>query len=197
MQMAMASDQALCLEGFVQYAAARDGHAPALFRDLGSLLAHLAAHRVDLVMVDLALEDAHPIAVLRGIVEAAAPTPVAVLDLRFSRRRRAEVVAAGCAGYLVKTMTRQMVFAGLDLVLAGVPYHVAEIGQPAARNEPSLTERQFEVLRLLVEGMPNKEIARRLDVTIPTVKLHVNRILRRLGVRNRTEAAVAGLALLG
>ena len=197
MQMAMASDQTLCLEGFVAYATARSGRAPATFADLAGLTRHLATHRPDLVVVDLALEEAQPVAGLRRIVEAAAPAPAVALDVRFNRRRRAEVIAAGFAGYLAKTMTPPMVFAGLDLVRAGLPYHVAEGREPEDREESPLTDRQVEVLRLLVEGKSNKEIARTLEITTPTVKLHVNQILRRLGARNRTEAAMAGLTLLG
>ena len=197
MQMAMASDQTLCLEGFVAYATARSGRAPVTFPDLAALKRHLTAHRPDLVVIDLALEEAQPIAGLRQIVEAAAPGPVVALDLRFNRRRRAEVIAAGFAGYLAKTMTPPMVFAGLDLVLAGLPYHVADGREPEGPEEFRLTDRQLDVLRLLVKGKSNKEIARRLEITTPTVKLHVNQILRRLGVRNRTEAAMAGLSLLG
>ncbi|WGM40958.1 response regulator transcription factor [Caulobacter sp. NIBR1757] len=196
MQMAIASDQALCLEGFAGYGATRGDPAPAIFADLKALLDALATRSFSLVVIDLALEEAQPIACLRAVADAAAPTPVVALDTRFNARRRTEVIGAGLAGYLVKTMNRQMVFAGFDLVLAGVPYHVSDVGRPSGPTESPLTDRQVEVLRQLVEGKSNKEIARLLEITTPTVKLHVNQILKRLGARNRTEAAMAGLNLL-
>ena len=142
MQMAIASDQALCLESFAGYGAARGDAAPAIFPDLKSLLVALATRRFGLVVVDLALEEAQPIASLRQVTDAAAQAPVVALDTRFNPRRRSEVIAAGLAGYVVKTMNRQMVFAGFDLVLAGVPYHVSDIGRPTGQTESPLTDRQ-------------------------------------------------------
>ena len=55
----------------------------------------------------------------------------------------------------------------------------------------TLTERQEDVARLLMKGVSNKEIARALGIELVTVKQHVGKIFRKLGVRNRTQAAVA------
>jgi DNA-binding NarL/FixJ family response regulator len=61
----------------------------------------------------------------------------------------------------------------------------------SARIRSLLTERQIDVLRLLAEGKPNKEIARQLNLAEGTVRVHVNAVLKALSARNRTEAALA------
>jgi DNA-binding NarL/FixJ family response regulator len=75
---------------------------------------------------------------------------------------------------------------------------IAEAGPPAVRAEPliePLTARELEVLRLLSEGLPNKTIAQRLNISEHTVKFHVNAILGKLGVESRTEAVVRAMRL--
>ena len=75
-----------------------------------------------------------------------------------------------------------------------------EIGRMPGRPMEELTPRELEVLRLLAEGLPNKTIAHRLDISEHTVKFHVNSILSKLGAHSRTEAVInatrLGLILL-
>lgn len=198
MAMAIVSDQVLCLTGFAAFAAARDpSGCPAIFPDLAALRRALKDHRFSLIMIDLSLESVHAPAQLKSLVESAAPARLVGLDIRLNRRQRSEVIAAGFDGYLLKTMSGEMVAAALDLVRAGAQYFVDEDDVGGSTKDVSpLTERQTEVLRLVVAGKPNKEIGELLDISTPTVKLHLNRILKRLGARNRTEAAMIGLELL-
>ena len=76
----------------------------------------------------------------------------------------------------------------------------AVTGQNRAQPAEDLTPRELDVLRLVAEGLPNKEIAHRLDISEHTVKFHVNALLRKLGAHSRTEAVTAatrsGLILL-
>lgn len=109
----------------------------------------------------------------------------------------------GAAGYIPKSAGIEVMLSALRLVLVGgiyvppdllrkaAPPGITEVVDAAAELSPdSLTSRQQEVLRLLGEGKSNKEIARQLDLSENTVKIHVTAVLKALGVNNRTKAAV-------
>jgi len=106
---------------------------------------------------------------------------------------------AGARGYIPKSATVQGAKNALRLVLGGEPYvpltllsgNADESREKGAGNmsgDTVLTPRQLEVLQLLSRGLPNKLIARRLNLSEGTIKLHVSAILRSLGIRNRTQA---------
>lgn len=102
----------------------------------------------------------------------------------------AEAVAAGARGYLRRDAEGPRLRAALQAVAQGL--QVMDVwGATDPRVEDAaedLTPREMDVLRLLVEGLPNKEIGRRLRISEHTVKFHVNTILAKLGARTRTEA---------
>lgn len=108
-----------------------------------------------------------------------------------------QVLALGVAGFLPKADNANALMQALRLVLAGGTYLPAYAlgdfrpGQaPPKADASGLTPRQRQVLLLLMQGEPNKLIARALGLTEGTVKIHVAAILRTLQVRNRTEAVV-------
>jgi DNA-binding NarL/FixJ family response regulator len=74
--------------------------------------------------------------------------------------------------------------------------HVASTAAPPSSDDLTLSPRQREVLALIVQGLPNKEIARRLNVAVGTVKIHVAVLFHKMNVTSRTAAAVAGARLL-
>lgn len=123
----------------------------------------------------VALRDvARPLAALREEIAAVGGRRGAAL-----RRRLEEVEAAfATAASLVQA--------------AGAPPADPARPPPPEPEPEDLTPRQREILRLLREGLPNRDIAQRLGIGEGTVKLHVSAVLRRLGARNRTEAALAG-----
>jgi len=104
------------------------------------------------------------------------------------------VLAAGAVGFLPKAETAAVTQQVLRLVLDGgcyVPAQALAGIQQAARASPAtLTPRQHDVLRCLMQGQPNKQIARELGIGEGTVKLHIAAVLRALHARNRTEAVV-------
>lgn len=119
---------------------------------------------------------------------------------------------AGAQGFIAKTATRDVLLGALRLVLAGGIYIPPEIlttiaappAQPPkstggeSRLQPAdlgLTDRQMDVLALMMQGKSNKLICRQLDLAEPTVKNHVSAILKALSVSNRTEAVLAVAAL--
>jgi DNA-binding NarL/FixJ family response regulator len=103
------------------------------------------------------------------------------------------VLAAGAVGFLPKAESTAVMQQALRLVLDGGCYVPAQAlaALPSARAEPAtLTPRQHEVLCCLMQGQPNKQIARVLGIGEGTVKLHIAAVLRALHARNRTEAVV-------
>lgn len=108
-----------------------------------------------------------------------------------------QVLALGAAGFLPKSDPPEQLQQALRLMLSGATYvparSLADLRDGVLPPRPdleALTARQAEVLRLLMRGQPNKLIARELDLTEGTVKIHIAAILRVLHARNRTEAVV-------
>ena len=133
--------------------------------------------------------------------------PLVVLTASESSQDMQKVMAAGALGYILKSYPAPLMLEALRSVLGGgmfLPETPALTGDESTRSageQISLTTRQREVLALLAEGKPNKLIARALDLTEGTVKIHVAAIFRALEVSNRTEAVIAarrlGLAMPG
>ena len=158
--------------------------------------------RPDLVLMDLVLSGLSGAAAVRAVT-ALKPAPrVLVLTSFGDAGRAADALAAGATGYLLKTVPPD------DLVMAiqqaargrGV-WDQAPGASGGAPPGGALTPREHEVLRLLGRGLDNREIARRLGVSIKTVKTHTGRIYEKLMVADRTEAVVAasdlGLIVVG
>ena len=141
-----------------------------------------------------------------------ADIPVVVLSANDERGNVLGAIDAGAMGFISKRSPTQVLVNALRLVLAGgvyVPTQALDggiskslpVGDSFARASESpvvrtpadlgLTERQADVLALLVQGKPNKTICRELDLAEGTVKTHITAILRALGVTNRTQALFA------
>jgi DNA-binding NarL/FixJ family response regulator len=157
----------------------------------------------DLVLLDLALPDADGFEVLRELRERHPSFPVVVL----SASEQADVVMraldAGAMGFIPKTSSNEVLLGALRLVLSGGVYLPAEVLRHArlpalaaaaavtSYRDVGLTERQAQVLALMVQGKPNKIICRELALAEGTVKIHVTAILKVLEVANRTQAVIA------
>src|SRR5262249_32047271 len=104
-------------------------------------------------------------------------------------------VQAGAAGYLQKGARRDEIVAAIRSVAAGENCFPPAIAEKLATRQqhPSSSKRELEVLRLIVDGHANKEIARILNLAQVTVKLHVGHILEKLGVLDRTQAATTAI----
>ena len=153
---------------------------------------------LDLVFLDLKMPGVEGVAVITDFGRHCPQTPLVVISSSESPSDVREACAAGALGYIPKSATPQTVLSAMKLVLSGevyVPPFMLE-AQPAA-SPTRLTGRQREVLELLCEGASNKEIARRLDLSEKTIKVHVSAILRELGVVNRTQAVQAARTMLG
>ena len=170
---------------------------------------------LDLVLLDLALPDMAGIDALDLIRERFPNVPVAVLSGTEDRALVLETINRGAMGFIGKSSSGTDLMNALAIVFTGSVYLPPTLlGQSIAKQQPApelvarstkhqlaekgLTERQIEVLELMVQGLPNKLVARQLNLSEGTVKTHVASALRALNVKNRTQAvfAVAKLGLV-
>ncbi|MDP2432773.1 MAG: response regulator transcription factor [Pseudomonadota bacterium] len=151
---------------------------------------------VDLVLIDLHMPGMSGV---EGVIRfrAAFPDiPLVVLSASELAEDIHRLLAAGALGYITKSSPSEVILGALRLVLAGGVYiplsllnHPNGFDQDSSRPAP-LTSRQVQVLRELVKGQSNKQIAVALNVTEGTVKIHLAAIFRILKVNNRTEAVL-------
>jgi DNA-binding NarL/FixJ family response regulator len=153
---------------------------------------------LDLVLLDLRMPGMNGLAGLKAVQAARTDVPVVILSGETNPDIIRNALQAGAAGFLPKTMRGTALLNALRLILAGERY-VPEIlvaGQPASAADTtgsapaptSLTQREREVVSLLVQGLSNKEIGHRLGIEVVTVALHLRSIYRKLGVSSRTQA---------
>jgi DNA-binding NarL/FixJ family response regulator len=155
-----------------------------------------ARQQPDVVLMDLEMPDMDGIEATRRIRAAHPSVNVVVLTAFSDRRRILDAIDAGAVGYLLKDAEPDELIRGLHAAARGESPLAPKAAQAlvAARAEqqgdPELTPREREVLALLADGLPNKLIARRLDISEKTVKAHLTNIFHRIGVSDRTQAAL-------
>jgi DNA-binding NarL/FixJ family response regulator len=158
--------------------------------------------RPDLVLLDVRMPEMDGLAATRAIKQECPETSVLIITTHESPDYLLAALKAGAAGYLLKDVTRQELLGTIRRILRGEAILSGELAaralqqllvqQPAAGEPPPerLTRRERDVLALVVEGQTNREIAARLSLSVGTVKIHVEHIIAKLGVSDRTQAAV-------
>ncbi|GJL82486.1 MAG: DNA-binding response regulator [marine bacterium B5-7] len=162
-------------------------------------------HQPDVVLLDLRMPELSGIQLLQELTREHPDLPVVMLTTSSDEQDLAECLRNGARGYLLKDMEPdELVVALRDIVagktivaaeLTGVLANLVKHGSTSERREQlapfnELTPREMEILCHLSEGQSNKVIARNLNISDGTVKLHVKAILRKLNVHSRVEAAV-------
>ena len=152
-------------------------------------------HQPDVTLMDLRMNSMNGVETTRAIRAEFPNARIIVLTTFDGDEDIYRALQAGARGYLLKGMDTEELLAAIRTVHSGksrIPAPVAE--RLAERmNAPALTERETEVLRLIVGGNSNKEIAAALFISEATVKTHINSLLSKLGVTDRTQAATTAL----
>jgi two-component system, NarL family, response regulator LiaR len=154
----------------------------------------------DVVLLDLVMPDGDGIGAIRTLVDIAPHVRVLVLTSFADDAQIFAAIAAGASGYLLKDIDPQALADAIRDVHAGRPALHPSVavrlmhrsGSPPVAHT-DLTARERDVLRLVVEGLANKQIAQRLGIGEKTIKTHVSRVLAKLGVADRTQAAVLAI----
>jgi len=173
-----------------------------------------ALHRrpdIDLAFLDLRFPHHDGLAFLERFRAAAPAVPVIVYTMHEDAPTLQRALALGAAGIVPKTHSRELLQRAVRTVMEGGVYMPPEFAGPqgeGAKAGPEaairldapprhgMSQQQWRILELLAQGLPNKEIARRLGIASSTVKNQLTVVFERLGVSNRTQAAIAARALL-
>ncbi|MFD4373288.1 response regulator [Streptomyces sp. NPDC058486] len=169
-------------------------------------VAQVAALRPDVVLMDIRMPELNGIEATREIVAADADAKVLVLTTFDLDEYVYQALRAGASGFLLKDASARQLAEGVRVVAAGEALLAPTVTKrlitefaksaetvpraPAVAQIGELTERETEVLVLIAQGLSNQEIAGHLVVAESTIKTHVSRILVKLGLRDRTQAAV-------
>ncbi|MEV4264721.1 response regulator transcription factor [Kribbella sp. NPDC049584] len=163
----------------------------------GAEAATMAAElRPDVVLMDLSMPGTDGISATERIVAASPEVHVLVLTSFSDQARILDALQAGAEGYLLKHSEPEVILAGIrEIVSGGSPLdpkaaRVLLTNRRSPGPETKLTDREQEVLDMVGAGLPNKTIARRLGISERTVKAHLTNVYQRLGVTDRTQAAL-------
>jgi len=157
--------------------------------------------KFDLILLDLHLSDATGLDGLTRIRSAHEATPVVVVSMEQNPARIRECIQFGAMGFVPKSSSPAELFRAVGLILAGQIYLPPICTASMAESDKfgpggfQPSPRQREVLFKVIQGKPNKVIARELGISDHTVKSHVMAVLALLGVKNRTEAVYRAAAL--
>ena len=193
----IADDHGVVREGLSRLLATADGiEVLPTARDGEQAVAIAAEHRPDVVLMDLSMPNVNGTEATRRIVAANPDVQVVILTSFSDREQILGALGAGAVGYLLKDAEPSELIDGVRAAARGEspldPKAAREVLTSRETSAPAedLTAREREVLTLLAEGMPNKRISMRLGISEKTVKAHVTSIFNRIGVSDRTQAAL-------
>lgn len=155
----------------------------------------------DLILLDLNMQGMDGLETLSKLRAAGVTSRIVMLTVSDADDDVIEAITRGADGYLLKDMEPEQLLEQIErslegkMVMSDAVTHAlaAALRQPqlsASSKMASLTAREAEVLKLIAQGLSNKLIARALDISDGTVKVHVKHMLKKLGLRSRVEAAV-------
>jgi len=203
-RVVLVDDHALCRTGLADLLRQRGGmEVVAALGDVAQVAPTLREQQPDLLVLDLRMPGTDGLTLLRSLRAEGIDTPTLVLTMSDNEQDLAAALRAGARGYLLKDMEPEEIVQAIasaargELVIApAMTLKLAQLLQagPKAGNRQdliaSLTERERQILDHLARGESNKTIARALDISHDTVKLHVRHILAKLNLSSRVEAAV-------
>lgn len=154
----------------------------------------------DVAIIDLELPPTDGIATIRDVRACSPQTRVLVFTAFRNDERVMGALKAGAHGYVLKGTPRHQLFEAIETVHRNKTSYQSEVAQvvfrqASMRGRSLLTDRQQAIVRLLAEGMSNREMATALQIRERTVKYHLAALFDRLGVNNRTEALVVAMKM--
>ena len=172
----------------------------------------------DLIISDLAMPGASWLTAINKIHQKLPETPIIIISAVFDKEILQQTLDIGVAGYIPKTASNNLIVSAINLVLAGgvyIPHELLYSTQKTAissetqkeyiaplktleklanntteTQQKGLTDRQIDIVKCIAEGLSNKQIAYKLNLTEGTVKVHITVILKILNVKNRTSAVI-------
>jgi two-component system, NarL family, response regulator LiaR len=159
-----------------------------------------AALHPDMLLLDLEMPVLDGVETIRRLRQTSHIPRIIVFTAFDNDERIIHAIQSGADGYLLKEAPREEIFKAIRVTMEGgsllqpivASKLLRHVGRPSQQSNAvsvdELTERELEVLRLLAQGMPNKEIAAQLVISERTAKFHVSSIMGKLGATNRTEA---------
>ncbi len=155
----------------------------------------------DLILLDLNMQGMNGLETLRHLRDQGVTSRIVMLTVSDADEDVLQAISLGADGYLLKDMEPEELLAQIKRALSGkmvLSEAVTQILATAIRNPnnkssgeiDALTQRELEILKLIAKGLSNKLIARELDISDGTVKVHVKHLLKKLHLRSRVEAAV-------
>ncbi len=150
-------------------------------------------HQPDVTLMDLHLPRMSGVEAITTIRQEFTAARIIILTTYDGEDDIYRGLQAGAKGYLLKDASCEEILEAIQQVHTGQRYLPVTVGAKLAEymEAPQLSERECEVLQLLAQGKSNREIGTRLNITEGTVKFHLNKILPKLGVSDRTQAVIA------
>ena len=164
-------------------------------------LNEIAAKLPDVALLDYKLPELDGIAIIHAIIRDRLPTRALLLSAHNESSVVYEALQAGAAGYLPKESSREQIVEAVFAVARGEPVLpsavaaglVGEIRLRSSTDQPALTDRERQILRLVAEGKSFPEIATSLFLSVTTVKTHVQHVYEKLGVSDRAAAVAEAI----
>lgn len=168
--------------------------------DFRSGLYEIKYSNVDLALIDLGLPDGNGVDLIAELKTRDPDAMIIVATVMGDDQSIISAISAGAQGYLLKDSPRDLFISQLKQHVLGIPALSPSVARrimqhfrqtaPEIKKAEDLTAREVEVLTLIGQGLRNKEAAKELGVSLPTIASHIKSIYAKLGVRNRTEAAI-------
>ena len=204
LRVVLVDDHALCRNGLTELLHHRGNiKVVAALGDPDRVAGVLQEHRPDLMVLDLRMPAGDGLALLRRLRAEGCDTPALILTMSDSEADLAAALRLGVRGYLLKDMEPEEVIGAIERAARGqttfapaMTVKLAQLLQAGTTGKQrkglldSLTDRERQILDHLARAESNKAIARTLDISHDTVKLHVRHILSKLNLSSRVEAAV-------